>query len=77
MEVPPFKVLAAALRKTTEHLAKELAAPTDSPPRWTELEWAVARSVAAMQGISTLLENNLRWLGPPAETGSRPRARRN
>lgn len=64
VQLPPFAVLAAALRKTTEHLAAELAQPGASPPNWSELEWAVARSSAAMQGISTLLANNLRWSGP-------------
>jgi hypothetical protein len=64
--VPPFKELAAALRATTERLAVELVQPSASPPDWSELEWAVARSAAAMQGISTLLANNLRWSGPPA-----------
>lgn len=63
--LPPFKVIAAALRKTTEHLAREVAEPSGSPPDWTELEWAVARSVAAMQGISFLLASRLRWRGPP------------
>ena len=63
--IPAFGVLSAALRKTTEHLAREVAQPGDSPPDWSELEWAIARSVAAMQGISTLLANNLLWSGPP------------
>jgi hypothetical protein len=66
MEVPPFKILAAALRRTTEHLAREVAQPSASPPTWSDLEWAVARSVAAMQGISVLLASNLRWRGPPS-----------
>jgi hypothetical protein len=61
-----FKRVAAALRKTTEHLARELVQSSTTPPDWTEFEWAIARSVAAMQGISTLLANNLRWRGPPA-----------
>src|SRR5512134_3622005 len=65
-EIPPFGVLAAALRKTTKHLAHEVAQPGSSPPDWSGLEWAIARSAAAMQGISTLLANNLRWSGPPA-----------
>jgi hypothetical protein len=64
--IPPFKVLAAALRRTTERLACELAEPTESEPDWDGVEWAVARSVAAMQGISTLLANNLAWSGPAA-----------
>jgi hypothetical protein len=61
-----FKPVATALRTTTEHLARELAQPSATPPNWTEFEWAIARSVAGMHGISTLLANNLRWPGPPA-----------
>jgi hypothetical protein len=63
--LPPFRVLAAALRRTTERLARELAHPTDAAPDWNETEWGIACSVAAMQGISTLLANNLAWSGPP------------
>ncbi len=64
--IPPFKVLAAALRRTTEHLARELAQPTASAPDWSETEWAIAQSAAAMQGISVLLAGKLAWSGPPA-----------
>jgi hypothetical protein len=64
--LPPFKVVAAALRKTTERLAREVARPAEPAPDWSELEWAIARSVAAMQGISGLLANRLRWRGPSA-----------
>lgn len=64
-KVPPFKALAAALRKTTEHLARELAQPSASPPDWSDLDWAIARAAAALQGISTLLANRLPWGGPP------------
>ena len=67
--LPPYKVLATALRRTTECLACELADPTDSEPAWNEIEWAVARSAAAMQGISALLAHNLVWEGPPAWLG--------
>ena len=59
-------MLAAALRRTTEHLARELAQPTASAPDWSETEWAVAQSAAAMQGISVLLARKLAWSGPPA-----------
>lgn len=62
--LPPFKVLAAALHTTTERLATEVAQPTDTAPEWNELEWAVARAAAALQGISTLLATRLRWRGP-------------
>lgn len=64
--LPPFKVLAAALRKTTEHLARELVQPAASPPTWSELEWAIARPVAAMQGVTVLLAHTLGWPGPPS-----------
>ena len=37
-----------------------------SAPDWSDIEWAIARSVAAMQGISALLAGKLRWPGPPA-----------
>ena len=64
--LPPYKTVAAALRKTTEHLARELAWPTEQPPDWNELEWAIARAAAAMQGTTVLLASRLRWRGPPA-----------
>ena len=65
-KLPPYKTVAAALRKTTERLARELVRPCDTPPDWNELEFGVAQSVAAMQGITVLLANRLRWPGPPA-----------
>lgn len=65
-ELPPYKAIATALRKTTEHLAREVAEPLDSPPDWSEFEWAVARSVAVMQGTTFLLASRLRWQGPRA-----------
>jgi hypothetical protein len=65
-DLPPFNAIAAALRKTTEHLAREVAEPRAAPPDWSELEWAVARSVATMQGTAFLLATRLRWQGPPA-----------
>jgi Uncharacterised nucleotidyltransferase len=63
--LPPFKKVSVALRKTTEHLARELVRPSESAPDWNELEWAIARSAAAMQGTTVLLANRLRWRGPP------------
>jgi hypothetical protein len=65
-DVPPFNAIAVALRKTTEHLAREVVEPSGAPPDWSEFEWAVARSVATMQGISFLLATRVRWQGPPA-----------
>jgi len=64
VSIPPFKITAAALRKTTEHLARELAQPSDSPPDWSEFEWAIARAAATLQGTSMLLANILPWTGP-------------
>jgi hypothetical protein len=62
--LPPPKALQAALRKTTERLANELAQPTDSAPQWSDFEWRIARAVAAMHGVSPLLSRVLRWQGP-------------
>jgi len=64
--MPPFAVIAAALRKTTERLAAEVVQSSGSPPDWSELEWAIARSAVAMQGTSALLANNVAWSGPSA-----------
>ena len=66
LEMPPFAVVAAALRKTTEYLAAEVVQSSSSPPDWNEFEWAIAQSVAAMQGISALLANTIAWSGPPS-----------
>ena len=63
--LPPYKTVAAALRKTTEVLAREVVRPSGSAPDWNDIEWAIARSAAAMQGITVLLANRLRWRGPP------------
>ena len=47
---PPLNVVAAALRTTTERLARELAAPDERAAALDEFEWRIARAVAAMQG---------------------------
>ncbi len=60
---PPFRVVAAALRETTERLALELTQPAAAAPDWEEFEWDVARAAAAMQGISSLLAKRLKWRG--------------
>ena len=64
MQLPPLNQVAAALRRTTEFLAREFAAPTTAPPPWSEFEWHIARAVCAMQGVSALLHSRLRWRGP-------------
>jgi hypothetical protein len=61
--VPP-RVLQTILRKVTETLAGELASATQAAPDWSELEWIIARAVAAMHGVSPLLSSTLRWRGP-------------
>jgi putative nucleotidyltransferase-like protein len=62
---PPVAKIAAALGDVTEVLARELTLPTDEPPMWSDFEWRIARAVAAMQGVSSLLATSLRWRGPP------------
>ena len=64
MQLPPINQVAAALRKTTEVLAHELAVPANEAPPWSEFEWHIARAVSAMQGVSALLHSRLRWQGP-------------
>ncbi len=64
MVLPSLAKVAAALRTTTETLARELTVPTQEPPLWTEFEWHIARAVAGMQGVSSLLHEGLRWEGP-------------
>ena len=61
-----LKALQLALQKTTEVLASELCNPTAAAPAWSEAEWAVARAVAAIHGVSPLLADTLRWQGPVA-----------
>jgi hypothetical protein len=74
MTVPDREILRPValdriLRKITEGLAKELASPTHVAPDWSESEWAVARAVAAMHGVSPLLSRVLRWQGPAEWSG--------
>jgi hypothetical protein len=64
--MPAFSTVRAALRTTTERLAREIARPGDSVPHWNEFEWGVARAAAAMQGVAALLATSLRWQGPAA-----------
>lgn len=64
LPLPSLAKVESALRKTTEHLALELASPTDVPPTWSDFEWHVARAASAVHGVSSLLYNGLRWQGP-------------
>lgn len=62
--LPSIRKVAAALRKNSETLASELAVPTSETPQWTEFDWNITRAVTAMQGVSSLLCDRLRWEGP-------------
>lgn len=64
MTAPTLNAVQAALRRTTETLASELACPTGVAPDWSESEWLVARAVASLHGVSPLLSRALRWQGP-------------
>jgi Uncharacterised nucleotidyltransferase len=61
---PPLNKVAAALCDITERLASELAGTTSATPLWDDFEWRIARAVAAMQGVSSLLCAALPWAGP-------------
>jgi Uncharacterised nucleotidyltransferase len=58
--------IAAALSKTTELLAGEMASPGANRPELSDFEWRIAAAAAAMHGISPLLHSRLRWQGPAA-----------
>jgi hypothetical protein len=58
------EAIAAALRTTTEMLARELAHPGRTAPAWTELEWRMAEAASALHGVSPLLHRILQWQGP-------------
>ncbi len=64
MPLPPLKIIATALRETTEILAQELACPTARVPDWNPFEWRMARAAAVIHGVSPLLSTRLRWSGP-------------
>jgi len=64
-DLPPLDTIQAALRKTTEVLARELADPADTAPDWSPSEWLFARAVATLHGISPLLSRSIRWQGTP------------
>ena len=62
---PSRRAVQAALYKTTEALARDLAGARTDMPHWSEFEWRIARAVATMHGVSPLLADALRWQGPP------------
>ena len=65
MTLPPVPVIGAALRKTTQRIAHEVATPGAQAPDWSNFEWRVAMAAAVMHGVSALLAKRLRWRGPP------------
>ena len=66
ISTPPLKTVHRALRSITETLANEAANPTSRAPHWSELDWLLARAVAAMHGVSPLLSSTLHWSDAPA-----------
>jgi hypothetical protein len=62
--LPPLAKIDSALREVTETLAREITAPSDEAPLWTDFEWRIAQAVASMQGVSSLLCAGLRWTSP-------------
>lgn len=64
-KLPPLRNIQAALRKTSEAFACELAHPSANAPNWADSEWRVARAVAVLHGISSLLLHRVSWRGPP------------
>jgi hypothetical protein len=65
LESPSLKKIDAALCEITERLAREINFPSVETPIWSQFEWRIARAIAAMQGVSSLLFAKLRWNGPP------------
>src|SRR5262245_42333391 len=59
-----LKSIRAALAKTTETLARDIVQPGTQAPAWSDFEWRVAKAVAALHGISSLLDRRLAWRGP-------------
>jgi hypothetical protein len=64
---PSLKTLRAGLRRTTEALAADLAAPQvdTSTPDWNALEWQLVMAAAAAHGVSPLLCNRSGWQNVP------------
>lgn len=57
------RILPVMLPKITEHLAAALSSPTLPEPDWSDMEWRIARAVAAIHGVSPLLSQRLNWTG--------------
>lgn len=61
---PSFKVIEAALRSTTEYLARQPTAAAAAAPDWNDAEWRIAKAVVAIQGMAFQLGATARWRGP-------------
>ncbi|MEO8746254.1 MAG: nucleotidyltransferase family protein [Rhodanobacter sp.] len=61
--LPPLGIVKAGLRRTTEALAAELASaqPGNPTPKWSGLEWRLAKAAAAAHGVSPLLCRCSTW----------------
>jgi hypothetical protein len=61
--LPSLKLVSAGLRRTTEALAADLAAPRADTitPDWSVLEWQLAMAAAAAHGVSPLLCGHSTW----------------
>jgi len=63
-ELPPFRLIEAALREVTARLVREVVEPQSTAPLWNDLEWGVARAACSLHGLSALLATRLKWRGP-------------
>jgi len=63
-DLPPFEVIQSALVTVTDRLVRELEAPAETAPDWSDFEWGIARSVCVIHGLSGMLAGRLRWRGP-------------
>ncbi|MEA9756656.1 nucleotidyltransferase family protein [Xanthomonas campestris] len=58
---PSLRTIKHGLRTATERLARELAQPSEAPPRWDRLQWQLAAAAAAAHGVSPLLQRQSLW----------------
>ena len=58
-QLPPLKTVQVALCTTTETMARWLALPGMAVPHWSDLEWRIARAVAALHGVSPILATHV------------------
>jgi hypothetical protein len=65
--LPSLRIVKGGLRRATEALATEIAAPRpgSTTPEWSELEWQLAAAAAAAHGVSPLLSTTSTWQNAP------------